>query len=190
MPLFFVLSQGVGKTTLVQKVCAALKENHILTQGFYTEEVRSGGRRTGFDVVTLSGNRGPLARVSGGGQPQETQRHEPRVGQYSVKLQAFEQTALPVLKFPNLAGEKPVMVIDEIGKMEMFSGTFTQTVRTLIAREDATVLATIPIAKGQPLPLVEELRTKKDAYVFTISKENRNSILSEIAAAVQLSIKT
>lgn len=60
------------------------------------------------------------------------------------------------------------MVIDEIGKMEMFSGTFTQTVRTLIAREDATVLATIPIAKGQPLPLVEELRTKKDAYIFTV----------------------
>lgn len=60
---FFKIYAGVGKTTLVQKVCAALKENHILTQGFYTEEVRSGGRRTGFDVVTLSGNRGPLARV-------------------------------------------------------------------------------------------------------------------------------
>lgn len=72
------------------------------------------------------------------------------------------------LSHQNLAGEKPVMVIDEIGKMEMFSGTFTQTVRTLIAREDATVLATIPIAKGQPLPLVEELRTKKDAYIFTV----------------------
>lgn len=34
-------------------------------QGFYTEEVRAEpeGRRTGFDVVTLGGSRGKLARV-------------------------------------------------------------------------------------------------------------------------------
>ena len=32
-------------------------------QGFYTEEVRIEGKRTGFDVVSLSGNRGKLARV-------------------------------------------------------------------------------------------------------------------------------
>lgn len=54
---------GVGKTTIIQKVCTALKDNNISVQGFYTEEVRIGGRRTGFDVVTLNGNRGQLARV-------------------------------------------------------------------------------------------------------------------------------
>ena len=54
---------GVGKTTLVRKVCSSLKETNTPVQGFYTEEVRSGGRRVGFDVVTLCGTRGPLARV-------------------------------------------------------------------------------------------------------------------------------
>lgn len=54
---------GVGKTTLVQKVTQALKSSGIPIDGFYTEEVREGGRRTGFDVVTLSGKRGPLSRV-------------------------------------------------------------------------------------------------------------------------------
>lgn len=54
---------GVGKTTLIQKVTQALKSSGVPIDGFYTEEVREGGRRTGFDVVTLSGNRGPLSRV-------------------------------------------------------------------------------------------------------------------------------
>lgn len=36
-------------------------------QGFYTEEVRSPtkGSRVGFDVVTLDGQRGQLARIKG-----------------------------------------------------------------------------------------------------------------------------
>lgn len=64
---------GVGKTTLVRKVCAVLTEHHhqVALQGFYTEEVRghyhgaSGGNvpRLGFDVVSLTGKRAPLARV-------------------------------------------------------------------------------------------------------------------------------
>ena len=48
---------------MVQKVCGCLKEAGFPLQGFFTEEKREGGRRVGFDVVTLNGNRGPLARV-------------------------------------------------------------------------------------------------------------------------------
>lgn len=72
--LFCLVILGVGKTTLVCGVCAALQERReIAVQGFYTQEVRgagAGGRgrgrgpRIGFDVVTFSGKRGPLARVA------------------------------------------------------------------------------------------------------------------------------
>lgn len=54
---------GIGKTTLIQKATEVLKTSGIPIDGFYTEEVREGGRRTGFDVVTLSGRRGILSRV-------------------------------------------------------------------------------------------------------------------------------
>lgn len=55
---------GVGKTTLVKHVVEQLKELGILLIGFYTEEVRGHYGRIGFDVVTLDGQRAPLARVS------------------------------------------------------------------------------------------------------------------------------
>ncbi len=65
---------GIGKTTLVCKVCAILQERYgVHVQGFYTQEIRGGGGgakgerscgpRTGFDVVTFDGRSGPLARV-------------------------------------------------------------------------------------------------------------------------------
>ncbi|KAF6274702.1 nucleoside-triphosphatase, cancer-related [Rhinolophus ferrumequinum] len=61
--VFLTGSPGVGKTTLIQKASEVLKSSGMPVDGFYTEEVRQGGRRIGFDVVTLSGLRGPLSRV-------------------------------------------------------------------------------------------------------------------------------
>ena len=58
-----IYNTGSGKTTLVQKACDVLQKKGVSVQGFYTEEVRQHGKRIGFDVVTLDGNRGALARV-------------------------------------------------------------------------------------------------------------------------------
>lgn len=73
MTIFYVRIMhytGIGKTTLVRAVCQKLQEEgstlHLC--GFFTEEVRGSGRsgrgpRIGFDVVTLAGERGTLARI-------------------------------------------------------------------------------------------------------------------------------
>ena len=71
-------------------------------------------------------------------------------------------------------------MIDEIGKMEMFSSSFVQTVRSLTARVGTTVLATIPIAKGRPIPLVEELRQSADAKLVVVSGHRIVSVFVSI----------
>ena len=56
----------MGKTTLIKRVCAVVAQKKKVgckMSGFYTEEVREGGGRVGFDVVTLEGERAVLARV-------------------------------------------------------------------------------------------------------------------------------
>lgn len=63
MVFYDFLNPGVGKTTLVQKVCEGLVSSGVGLEGFYTEEVRVGGRRVGFDVVTVTGERGRLSRI-------------------------------------------------------------------------------------------------------------------------------
>uniref|UniRef100_A0A674GH87 Nucleoside-triphosphatase, cancer-related n=1 Tax=Taeniopygia guttata TaxID=59729 RepID=A0A674GH87_TAEGU len=168
--VFLTGPPGVGKTTLIQKVTQALKSSGAPIDGFYTQEVREGGRRAGFDVVTLSGNRGPLSRVSPSSES-SVSRREYRVGQYVVDLVSFEQLVLPMLRNVNHGGdtEKRICVIDEIGKMELFSQAFIQAVRQMLAGSGTVVLGTIPIPKGKPLDLVEEIRSRKDVKVFNFS---------------------
>ncbi|NXA38158.1 NTPCR triphosphatase, partial [Eudromia elegans] len=165
-PLFL----GVGKTTLIQKATQALKSAGVSIDGFYTEEVREGGRRTGFDVVTLSGKRGPLSRVRYTSDSSASRR-ECRVGQYVVDVASFEQLVLPLLRNVNLGSdaERKICVIDEIGKMELFSQPFIHAVRQTLASSGTVVLGTIPVPKGKPLDLVEEIRSRKDVKVFNVS---------------------
>jgi len=50
---------GVGKTTLIRKPAESLKS--LRPVGFYTEEMREGGERKGFELVSLEGKRGVLS---------------------------------------------------------------------------------------------------------------------------------
>ncbi|KAG6932805.1 nucleoside-triphosphatase, cancer-related, partial [Chelydra serpentina] len=182
--VFLTGPPGIGKTTLIQKATEALKSSGVPIDGFYTEEVREGGRRIGFDVVTLSGRRGTLSRL---GSDSSTARREYRVGQYIVDLVSFEHLVLPVLRNVDLGSDtgKNVYVIDEIGKMELFSRSFIQAVRQTLTGSGTTILGTIPIPKGKPLGLVEEIRSRRDVMVFNVTKENRDNILQDIVTTVQ-----
>ena len=55
----------MGKTTLVKEIVEKLQKKGVPCLGFFTEEVRENGVRTGFDVVPVTQNdaRRPLARV-------------------------------------------------------------------------------------------------------------------------------
>lgn len=68
-------------------------------------------------------------------------------------------------------GRRKVFVIDEIGKMELFSQSFIRSVRQTLDGSSFTILGTIPIPKGKPLGLVEEVRNRRDVKVFTVSKK-------------------
>lgn len=173
--VFLTGPPGVGKTTLVRRACGELGASSAPLQGFYTEEVREGGKRTGFDVVTLDGRRGTLARVGS--------QKGPKVGQYTVDLRSFEGLALPVLSLKR-DPSPPIYVIDEVGKMELFSQGFIQATRRLLDQPNTTILGTIPVPKGRPLGLVEEVRSRSDVQIITISKENRDGILTHILDVV------
>lgn len=59
-----------------------------------------------------------------------------------------------------------VLVVDEIGKMELFSRSFMQTVKDLLKNPKTTVFATIPVKAN---PFVDEIRNRDDVIVYTVS---------------------
>lgn len=168
---------GIGKTTLIKKTCDLLKIKGIGAKGFFTEEICENGRRVGFDIVDLDGRRGELARIRG----KQTDRCHPEycVGQYIVNMKSFEAIALPV--FCNAGQPGHILVVDEIGKMELFSKKFKDCVSTAFSSPKTTILGTIPIAKQRPIQFVEELRTRPGVKVITVDYKNRNGLENEIS---------
>ncbi|KAG7247286.1 hypothetical protein CRUP_002857 [Coryphaenoides rupestris] len=73
--------------------------------------------------------------------------------------------------------------------MELFSQPFIQAVRQSLDNPRCSILGTIPVSRGKPLALVEEVRSRRDVKVFTVSKENRNVILQDIVSALQECLK-
>ncbi|XP_008809108.2 cancer-related nucleoside-triphosphatase homolog isoform X2 [Phoenix dactylifera] len=139
---------GIGKTTLVMRVLESLKTSHphLNIRGFYTREVREASERVGFEVVTLDGRRGTLA--SSTVLSAESFRW-PSVGKYKVDVASFESLALPELQVKE---GTDLFIIDEVGKMELFSSSFFPAVLKIL-ESNIPILASIPIPKfGRDIP--------------------------------------
>jgi len=67
----------------------------------------------------------------------------------------------------NGAGPLPVFVVDEIGKMELFSDRFYGAIRQLMRRNDITVLATVPVKHR--ISLIEEICSRPTVHLFKVS---------------------
>ncbi|KAK6639582.1 hypothetical protein RUM43_007855 [Polyplax serrata] len=160
--------KGTGKTTLVKNVCKSLKEKKLDVKGFFTEEIRSGRERIGFDVVLLTGERAPLARVGSNGAVTK-----PCIGKYSVDVGSFESCVMPFL---NSNGKKSILILDEIGKMELISSRFKEFVTKTISNGNNIIFATIPVMGTRPIPLVETIRNHDKTKLFTVTRENRNDL--------------
>jgi len=125
----------VGKTTLVQKIIENMRSVNMA--GFYTAEIRSKGSRLGFELRGLNGKRRTLAHVD------ISRQH--RVGKYRVDTSGFEEF-LETLELQNPDVE--LIVIDEIGKMELFSNRFRSLVRDVL-NTNKQLLASIALEGGK-----------------------------------------
>jgi nucleoside-triphosphatase len=159
---------GVGKTTVIQKVLSGIE---ISAGGFFTQEMREGGRRVGFSLRTLDGEQGVLAHIDYPGRY--------RVGRYGVDLSLFEALALPALE--RGLKEEELIVIDEIGKMELFSQRFQQMVMRIIDQNAQHLLGVIHQGRE---PFATAIRKRGGVEVIVVSHDNRNDLPAQIIMRV------
>jgi nucleoside-triphosphatase len=155
---------GSGKTTLVERLITRLKDRKM--GGFLTREIKEHGERAGFRIITLDKQEGLLAHVdiSGG----------LKVGKYTVNIEDLEN--IGVKSVERAIRENNLVVIDEIGKMELFSGRFRDMVDIALNSENQ-VVATIAIDGA---PFVEEIKHKTGVHLISLTKDNRDEVLEEV----------
>jgi nucleoside-triphosphatase len=156
---------GIGKTTLARRLVALLQEMGVPVGGFTTGELRTSGRREGFVVEAVSGAKELLAHVELPGPPQ--------VGRYGVDLGAFERVALPALRAP---GPRGVVIIDELGKMELASTAFCGAVTELLGC-DVAVVATVHLAHHR---FTDALKRRPDIQVVRVTEATRDALPEQL----------
>lgn len=154
---------GVGKTTVIKQVLDMLGGE---AGGFYTEEIRQGGRRLGFKIITLGGEEGVLAHVD--------IRGAPRVSKYGVNVRDLEEVGVAALR--RAIEERRYVVIDEIGKMELYSREFRRAVVEALESEKV-VLGTVMAGSH---PWVDTLKARPQVTVLTVTEGNREGMARRI----------
>jgi nucleoside-triphosphatase len=161
---------GSGKTTVARRLAHLLCERKIEVRGFVTQEVRETGARVGFTVKSFGGEEAMLAHVELPGPP--------RVGKYGVDLEAFERVALAALESPPADG---VVVIDELGKMELASDAFRDAFAAVLDRP-VPVVATVQSASH---PFTDALKRRSDVETVRVTTANRDALPEALAALVR-----
>ncbi len=161
--IFITGKPGCGKTTLIKEI---LKEIKIQARGFHTEEIRQKGERVGFKIITLSGKEGILSHK---------EIESPlKVSKYKVNLKDLEKIGIKEIE--KGLKEDCLIVIDEIGKMELFSKKFKKVIKKTLESKNK-VLGTIKLTLNS---FTERIRKRKDTKILNLTKENREEIKREI----------
>lgn len=150
---------SIGKTTVIEKILADLTRP---VGGFYTREMRQGQRRVGFEIFTLTGESGILAHID--------YINYPHIGKYGVDVGTLDRLGSQAL----IAAIKNnrMIVIDEIGPMELLSANFRVIVKEVF-ENNLSVLATVV---QRPIVFTEKLKMREDVKLITMNLKNRDHL--------------
>jgi nucleoside-triphosphatase len=159
---------GCGKTTLIKRIVNNLPRG---AGGFYTEEIRDHSMRAGFKIVTLNGEEVVFAYVDF--------KSPDRLGKYGLDLSALERIGVGAVRQAIQA--RRLVVIDEIGPMEIRSPIFREAVNETLDSE-LPVLATI---FARSLPFTDAIKSRPDVTLIEVRPDNREQLASELSDRIQ-----
>lgn len=163
MPLRIAVtgSPGVGKSTLLSKVAASCG---LKVGGVLARDRRLNNRRVGFELLDLSsGATGTLADETGDG---------PQIGKYRVHTEELDQIGAKAIED---AMDSELIIVDEIGPMELVSSRFVSSVEKAMARERPMLVV---LHERSMHPLAKKIRAA--FKLFVVTERNRDDLFEEI----------
>jgi nucleoside-triphosphatase len=135
--------------------------------GFYTEEIREHGLRVGFKVAALDGHQAVFAHVDFATSE--------RLGKYRLDLSALEAVGVKAIR--DAVRARWLVVIDEIGPMEIRSAAFRDAVSHAFD-SSVSLLGTI---FARPLPFTDAIKRRPGVTILEVRPDNRKKLVSQLA---------
>ena len=153
---------GSGKTQALMKVVEMLELENYKVGGMITEPIMEKNRRLGFYVMDwCSKNKAVLAHMN--------IKSKFTVGKYGVDLTSLDTVGVEALN--TACKESDVIVVDEVGKMEVESEKFVHAVKEAMDTDKPMILT---LHKKSRNPLLQDIRRRDDVRILEVTPINRN----------------
>ena len=155
---------GAGKTSVLLRALDVLRARGYEIGGMISREVRERGIRVGFEIADFkTGRKGWLARAN--------QPTGPRIGKYRVNLS--DLNSIGASSILEAVESDDMIVVDEIGLMELFSSDFKEAVMTALNSSKVMIGTIHYVARD---PFISTVKAREDVQILEVTHENRTSL--------------
>jgi len=151
-----------GKTQLLMKIIEMLEAEDKVVGGMITEAIIFRNRKVGFYVVDwLTKKKRKFAH--------ENIESLVHVEEYGVDMRALDAVGVKAIK--NAIKDADVIIIDEVGKMEVESQGFVDAVNEAMDCDKPLIMT---LHKKSRNPLLQDIRRRDDLRILEVTPVNRN----------------
>ena len=155
---------SVGKTQTLIKIIEALEGQGYTIGGMTTDPIVKKKKRVGFYVKNWqTREKEVFAHIDFDSKE--------LVGRYGVDITALEKIGVPAVEKAIADENVDIIIIDEIGKMEMLSEKFCEVV---IEALDSDKPIMVTLHKKSRTPLLQDVRRRDDIRILEVTPVNRN----------------
>jgi nucleoside-triphosphatase len=159
---------GSGKTETLLRIINLLEEEGIKVGGMITEPIVEKQRRSGFQIVDWLTKESMVFA-------HKDMKSRVRSGSYGVNLAALEDLGIRALV--DARQNADVVVIDEVGKMEVESEAFTKAVVETLDQDKSIIMT---LHKKSRNPLLQDIRRRDELRLLEVTPVNKNLLAFKI----------
>jgi nucleoside-triphosphatase len=177
---------NVGKTATLAAICRKLERDDFVVGGMITRAYRpgDGSERIGFYVENWETGEKEVFSSKKFATKFKTETDD---GIYFVDIDPLERIGVAAIRASIADEDVDIIIIDEVGKMEMHSEEFNSAVKEAL---DCPKPIIMTLHKKSRNPLLQDLRRRDDVRILEVTPVNKNLLPYKIEKLMKDHLQT